>query len=227
LEIGLKGVTLTDHWESDKLVYHGKEEDWRGEFRDDLPDNMMLGIELGSPHSEPRDAETLLASLPFDFVLGSIHAAPKRGDYAMMSTASRVETEAILLDYIAEHMKMLREFPNFDVFAHIGYPLRYIPSYGVSMDDFRDANTELLRAVISAGKGIEVNTKGGAPCMPGIELLRLYRAHGGEIITLGSDAHYAEDVGIGLKNAAELLKAAGFSYYTVFERRSPRFEKIS
>jgi histidinol-phosphatase (PHP family) len=225
-EIGLKGVTLTDHWESDILVYSGEANSWRSEFTSDLPDNMLLGIELGSPHSEPKDAEALLASLPFDFVLGSIHAAPKQDDYALFPTNSRADTEAILSEYLAEHMTMLSEFRNFDVFAHIGYPLRYIESYGVTMEEFYDEHTKLFRALIQAGKGIEVNTDRGKLCVPGLERLKLYRSLGGEIITIGSDAHYAEAIGKGLKEAAELLKAAGFEYYTVFEHRKPRFEKI-
>ncbi len=41
-------------------------------------------------------------------------------------------------------------------------------------------------------------------------LLKLYRECGGEIITIGSDAHKAEYIGFYQKEAHEMLETAGF-----------------
>jgi histidinol-phosphatase (PHP family) len=51
----------------------------------------------------------------------------------------------------------------------------------------------------------------------------MYRQLGGEIVTLGSDAHRVEDVGKGIEGAAQYLKELGFQYYTVYHRRKPEF----
>ena len=62
---------------------------------------------------------------------------------------------------------------------------------------------------------------------PGFDVLKLYKALGGEILTIGSDAHIAEDVGKGLKEAVGMARAAGFRYITVFNRRKPGWVSIT
>lgn len=57
-------------------------------------------------------------------------------------------------------------------------------------------------------------------------LLELYRDCGGELITLGSDAHRPEDVGKGIAQAQELLRTVGFRYFTVYHRRTPQFIRL-
>lgn len=57
-----------------------------------------------------------------------------------------------------------------------------------------------------AGRAIEVNTWCGRTVTQWQPLLELYRDCGGELITLGSDAHRPEDVGKGIAQAQELLR---------------------
>ena len=49
---------------------------------------------------------------------------------------------------------------------------------------------------------------------------------GGEIITLGSDAHEVKDVGCVIKERQELLKDCGFRYFTTFTGGEPAFQKL-
>ena len=49
---------------------------------------------------------------------------------------------------------------------------------------------------------------------------------GGEIITLGSDAHEVKDVGCVIKERQELLKDCGFQYFTTFIGGEPVFQKL-
>ena len=57
-------------------------------------------------------------------------------------------------------------------------------------------------------------------------MVKAYRAKGGEIITVGTDAHRPEDIGSDFSLAAERLKECGFSYYCTFEKRTPSFHKL-
>ena len=43
-------------------------------------------------------------------------------------------------------------------------------------------------------------------------MLRLYRDEGGELVTVGSDAHTAAEVGGGVPKAYDLLRSLGFRY---------------
>lgn len=59
----------------------------------------------------------------------------------------------------------------------------------------------MLKKIIYNGKGIEINTAGlryGLNATnPSAEIVLRYRELGGEIITIGSDAHYSRDIGSG------------------------------
>ena len=86
---------------------------------------------------------------------------------------------------------------------------------------------EILKLLIRLGKGIELNTAGykyglGHP-NPGEDILKRYRALGGEIITTGSDAHKPEHMAYCFDRLGSLLKSCGFSHYTVFRNRKPEF----
>ncbi len=79
-------------------------------------------------------------------------------------------------------------------------------------------------------KGIELNTgavgyhlKDLNPCT---DILKRYRELGGELITIGSDAHQPAAIARSFDRAADLLKACGFRYYATFEKRMPEFHKL-
>lgn len=58
---------------------------------------------------------------------------------------------------------------------------------------------------------------------PQEEILLRYRKLGGELLTVGSDAHTPGQVGGFFPQAAEILKSCGFRYYTVYHQRKPVF----
>ncbi len=77
------------------------------------------------------------------------------------------------------------------------------------------------------GKGIELNTGGyhyglGEP-NPCTAVIRRYRELGGEIITIGADAHTPDKIACAFDKAASVLEACGFRYYTIFKDRKPEF----
>ena len=88
----------------------------------------------------------------------------------------------------------------------------------------------LFKCLTEKGRGIELNVSGlyrpMNETMPPLSLLKLYKACGGEIITIGSDAHRAEHVGLCQKEAREILCQAGFRYITTFSQRKPDFKKL-
>ena len=82
----------------------------------------------------------------------------------------------------------------------------------------------VVASIIDKGIGIEINCSGirdGCGPFPQPEVLRLYRQLGGEIITVGSDAHEAVNAGAGVADAYAMMRDAGFRYVTVYEKRKP------
>ena len=118
---------------------------------------------------------------------------------------------------------------KFQVVGHLTLPLRYLNErrgFHLTFDGFEDRLEAILRLVVEQGLGIEVNTNHGNTPLPDEKWLRMYRALGGEIITVGTDAHKPQDVGSYLDLASEILQLCGFKYYTIYEKRSPEYHKL-
>ena len=122
---------------------------------------------------------------------------------------------------------------DFDVLGHLTYPLRYITGEcGIELDmsRFYEQIREIFRRLIGRGKGIEINTSGlrqrYGRLLPDREYVKMYRECGGEILTLGSDAHCAADIAKGIDEGAELARECGFKYTAYFERREARFMSL-
>ena len=92
---------------------------------------------------------------------------------------------------------------------------------------FREILDEILKTLVDKQIALECNTAGfkyglGHP-NPTEEILRRYRELGGELLTLGSDAHQPKHLAYDFARAGELLKTCGFQYYTVYKKRQPVF----
>ena len=61
---------------------------------------------------------------------------------------------------------------------------------------------------------------------PTLEYVKLFRELGGEILTFGSDAHCAQDLGAGLETAIDMAKEAGFSYFAFYKKHEPRMLRL-
>ena len=99
---------------------------------------------------------------------------------------------------------------EFDVLAHLTYCLRYMKQRdGIEPDisRFDELIAESFRALIEKGRGIEINTsgirQGFGDCFPDLKYARLFRDLGGEILSIGSDAHRVEDIGSDIEKGIE------------------------
>ena len=189
---------------------------------------LLFGIELGLCQNFRDELETFAASLPFDFIIGSQHTVAGRDINS--SGFFDLGKKVAYTTKLEEMLSNAETFDCFDVFGHLDYVARYAPYGGdtmLSMGEFGEVIDEFLKALIRRGKGIEINTSGMRYGLgyvhPQPEILRRYKELGGEIITVGSDAHHFSDVGANLKEAQEALWAAGFTAYTTFKKRKPIF----
>ena len=197
-----------------------------------LPLEVRIGVELGEAHRDPAAALRLASDPRLDFVLGSLHVVGELGDLVFQPYSTPAQCDCYF-DLYLDELQQVAEMDFYDVLAHIGYARRYMCREGVdaamTLDKFGDRVERLLRTVIDKGRGIEINCSGirdGCGPFPSEEILRLYRSMGGEIITVGSDAHRPEDAAKGIAKGFDTLRACGFDYVTVFRRRKPEFIKL-
>ncbi len=239
VELSIQEIAITDHFEPTKTdekysFYDPKENvleilEARKIFGKNL--KIKFGIELGQPHIYSKYSKEILENNPFDYVLASAHKMNDDVDFGELDYL-KIDVDHYCRRYLNE-LKELAKWNLFDCIGHLDLVKRYGAKYGVEIRliDYKEELEEVLKILINNGKGIEINTSGlrqhAKACLPDLDIVRFYRELGGEVITTGSDAHYAEDVGKGIKEAVEIAKTAGFQYITVFNNRKPEWIKIT
>ncbi len=118
------------------------------------------------------------------------------------------------------------------VIGHIGYPARYgdYDDNQMYYDESPELIDAMLKKIIDKGFGIEINTSNFGRAldetMPPRSILQRYIQLGGEIITIGSDAHNITDIGKGYSRARDMLINFGVKYVCVFDKLKPEFIKL-
>ncbi len=96
----------------------------------------------------------------------------------------------------------------------------------MTFDGYEAEVEDIYKALLESGCGIELNVNRGNAPLPGEKWLRMYRQLGGEIVTMGTDAHRPEHVGHYIPEGLELLKACGFKAYCTFQSMEPVFHDL-
>lgn len=193
--------------------------------------DIRFGIELGLQPHLMRQQAVYVKSYDFDFVIGSSHICERMDPYYPSFYEGRSEEEAYR-SYFSSILENIKKFKNFDVYGHLDYVVRYGPNKDreYTYEKYRDIFDAILSLLLENEKGIELNTGGlkyglkeANPCMG---ILCRYREMGGELITVGSDAHKPAHIAYSFEKAADMLKECGFSYYATFQNRLPEYHKL-
>lgn len=235
----IMGFAVTDHFECHEKLEEQEQgirqmsfevERARGSFGSAI--KLSKGIELGQPHNYPEAAKNILGCADFDFVLSSVHILEDGTDFYYIDYSNPSIVVSDLLEKYYENLFRLAKWNGFDSLAHIRYPERYIwgdQRIPVSIEPYMDYIVSIFKLLIQNGKALEVNTsamKKGMSCDPGVELLKLYRELGGELITIGSDAHNAPHMAFGFDDTMDLLLTLGYRYFAFYSRRLPVMLRI-
>lgn len=202
-------------------------------LRDKYTDKIQIlfGIELGLQPSVANQNKSYVEANDFDFIIGSSHLCdgvePSCADF--YRGRSEEETYRVYFDSVLENIMTLSDF---DVYGHLDYVVRYGPNADAkySYERYQDILDKILCMLIEKGKGIEINTgglkRGLRDVHPCKDIIKRYKNLGGEIITVGSDAHVTQNIAAYFERAEAVLRECGFKYYTVFEHRTPIFKKL-
>ncbi len=192
---------------------------------------IRAGVEMGEPHIFAQEAAAVLDVGDFDFVLGSVHYADGM-QAAWHATFFEQPLCQAYESYFRQVVRLAAE-GEFDVLGHLDLVKRDARSFGKVYDGpepYADMIRTALRSIVERGKGIEINTsplrRRQAETCPTLQVLRWYRELGGEILTLGSDAHRPEDVASDFDVALEMAKAVGFTRLATFDQRQIRWIRI-
>lgn len=192
---------------------------------------LLFGVELGlQPHLQ-KELSRYVHSYDFDFVIGSVHIAKGMDPYEASYFENCSEEEAFRR-YFEAVLENIKRFQNFDVCGHLDYVVRYGADrdQNYSYDKYKDLLDAILTTLLENEKGIELNTgslrRGTREASPCRDVLKRYRELGGEIVTVGSDAHTGADLAADFDLAKEALESCGFRYYCIFENRLPEYKRL-
>ena len=240
IQKGLQTVCITDHMDKDVMIrgeefifytdlYFEKMQELQEKYKGKI--EVLIGVEVGmQPHLSEYFKE-YTRKYPFDFVLGSVHVVGGVDPYYPEFFEGKTDTQAFreMLDETIENIQL---YSDYDSLGHLDYIVRYGRNREkeYSYEKFKEQIDFILKFLIENGKGLEVNTAGlkyGLPfAHPHPDIIKRYVELGGEIVTLGSDAHKPEHVAYDFEKVKPLLQECGVKYLTKFKSRKPFFELI-
>lgn len=189
------------------------------------------GLEFGIQTSTIAHYDRLFSDYAeeLDFILLSIHQIDNKELWTQVYQRGKSQQE-YNEGYYHELLEVMKRFKHYSVLAHLDLVVRYDKQGVYPFENIRNIVAEILKLCISDGKGIEVNTSswryGLKDTQPSRDILELYKDLGGEIITIGSDAHTTGYLANHVKEAEKILRELGFRYIYTFEHRNPMAHRI-
>ena len=240
IQKGLKAICITDHIDKDyddedkefffdTDQYFEKLKMLQQKYKEKI--DIRIGVETGLQPHLGRYYYEYTHKYPFDFVIGSIHLVKGIDPYYGELFQEQSDEEAYRQTF-EETLLNIQRNNDFDVLGHIDYVVRYGKEREkhYSYEKNKELIDQILKHLIQNGKGLELNTAGlkyGLPfAHPRIEILKRYRELGGEILTIGSDAHKPEHIAYDFKKVKDILLESNFKYYTEFRNRQPIFIQV-
>jgi histidinol-phosphatase (PHP family) len=234
---GLKELCITDHFdygteeytEIDYEAYMKEFLELKEKYKNKI--KFLFGIEVGIQSEHVQTVQKILKGIDFDFKIASTHDVGNIGPHLdkYWQDLSRVEGYR---KYYKGMYDSISSYSDFDIFGHLDYIVRYGPykNIGFEYNEVGDILDESMKMLIEKDKGIEINTsslrKGMKEFHPNDIILKRYIELGGEIFTIGSDAHIPEDVGMDVDKAIQKLQYLGIKYLATYENRKLIMKKI-
>lgn len=237
IELGIPEIGFSEHWDVgpyEQKQRYFKPKPWFKEIkrlREKFDKKLILraGMEVAEPHLYPELAADLARQIPFDYIIGSVHWD---GHHFMFDEGyyNQRTADKIYNSYFAELERMVAR-SDIDIVAHFDIPTRTaIPIVGYDPTRYKKQIQAILRIIIERGLALDINTSGKRKpannLMPDARIIKWYAEMGGERVTLGSDAHQANQIGSHLGDALEAIRATGLSRLAQFEKRKVQFIPI-
>lgn len=239
VSLGMTEICVTDHHDYDMIsdvdfnldfdAYFAKMRELKAKYSGII--DISLGVELGLQlHIADYLDELVQKYSCLDFIIGSHHVIdgidPYFPEFFEKNGADSYER------YFKVTLKRIKRIKCYDSLGHLDYIVRYGKKHGLSYSysEYSDCIDEILRQLVTDGKALECNSgsfsRGMDEPNPCTDILKRFRELGGELITLGSDAHTPETLGDRFADCGEILKGCGFKYYAVYKSRKPEMRPL-
>jgi histidinol-phosphatase (PHP family) len=232
---GFAEICFTEHIDFDREdkgydyfdyeAYSAALDEVRGRYAGRL--TVRKGLEFDFRRAFGAEVGDVLATMEFDFLLGSVHTAAGCPIWRLSEEApADLDMRGLLAAYFAE-VEALAASGWCHALGHFDYVYKHAPALVTPQRDawyWRQVD-RVLRRCIAAGVALEVNShhvvdRGLGLAADG-EILARYRALGGRLLTVGADAHRVSDIDHGFSEAEKAIRGAGYEAVTGYERGRP------
>jgi histidinol-phosphatase (PHP family) len=241
LERGIAEIAITDHvdfepgapafgyasFEDRERIVRQAAERWG-------PQGVLIrfGVELTYDRAWEEDIRDHLRRHAYDFTIGSVHDrvdSPYSPRRVAAWVAGRALGEIVAPSF--DEVVAAARSGLFDAIGHIDVVKRYLYPH-VTPDAFEAAPElyePILHALVDSGTALEVNTSGlrysiNSP-FPHPAIVARFRELGGRSVTIGSDAHRADQFAWGLADGYAIVAEAGFTDLAF--RRGPGADRVT
>lgn len=237
IELGLSGIAFTDHLDID---YVDHEEEFQYDFNEYFhlinilkekyaqKIDVLSAVEIGlQPHVIDKTKQRI-AGFHFDYIIGSTHLIKRRDPYYGTYFKEGVTKTEAYNEYLEELLANMKLYHDFSTMAHLDYIVRYasFPDSRFYYKDHADLVDEIFKFIISKNISFEINTSTYLRQSLDRNLLLRYKELGGELITIGSDAHGPDRIAKNFPQYLSIIKECGFSYAFHYKDRNPLPERI-
>jgi histidinol phosphate phosphatase hisJ family len=208
--------------------YFKEIEELREKYKDKI--TIRQGLEFGMQVHTIKDFQKLFDKYKekFDFVILSCHQVNDK-EFWTNEFQKGKSIDEYNAEYYEEIYRVMNRYSDYSILGHLDHIQRYNETI-YPFEKSREIIVKILKKVIEDNKGIELNTSsfryGLKELTPERDILKLYHELGGKIITIGSDAHKAENVGEHIPYIQEELKKIGFIDICTFDKMKPIFHKL-
>lgn len=226
-ELGL-GLTITEHID---LAHPEPDvpldvEQYLKDYAKYRSDTLLLGIEVGMRAECLEDNRHIINHYLFDFVLGSMHFVDNIEIYQETFYRSRTKRDTYRR-YFEAMLECLKCYDFIDSLGHIDYIARYARYDDPELyyHEFSDWIDEILKIAVHNGKAMEINTRRLTSPEAAARLVPIYKRFyelGGQMVTIGSDAHKPENIGSNLHLAQDMAEACKLKV-VYFKQRKPEW----
>lgn len=227
------GISLTEHVDLDlpelPLIDMKKYFKFYEKYRSP---SFLVGIELGM--SKVNADKTLAFADKYktdlDIIIGSIHTLYSRDIFYLMDDI-KLDKKKVYTDYLENILYCVKTFDFFDTLGHIDYISRYATyeNKEVTLEEFKPLIEDIFKILIQKNKCLELNTRRldkEEAFVNSLKIFTRYKDLGGQYVTIASDAHSQNAIGINFDKAIEIINLTGLTPVYFKNRKMVIIEEV-